>query len=164
MAPNQDILVLPISVVSRVDVGRLLREIELVDNFLTQAAIREGGQPVKLPKTSRLMDEIIEVNKLNVLIEPERKRLMAYMLVVHEKAPVLNMSFSADPSPLFIQKLMIWLRREIHPMVLLQTGLQPNIGAGCVLRTTNKYFDFSLREHFIRNRELLIDKLSGTSQ
>jgi F0F1-type ATP synthase delta subunit len=71
------------------------------------------------------------------------------------------MSFSADPSPQFTQKLAAWLRQEIHPFVLLQVGLQPNIGAGCVVRTTNKYFDFSLRERFKSKRPLLMEKLKS---
>jgi len=72
------------------------------------------------------------------------------------------MSFNADPSPLFSQRLVTWLRQEIHPQVLVQTGLQPSLGAGCTLRTTNQFFDFSLREHFKQNRQLLVQKIAGT--
>lgn len=154
-------LVLPISVIGRVDLGRLIREVELLDEFLRQAAIREPGSTVKLPRTSRLMDDVIQVNRLNVLLEPERRRLMDFLLDVRKQAPMLHMSFSADPSPLFTQKLVTWLRREIHPCVLLQVGLQPNIGAGCVIRTANQYFDFSLRQHFLDTKPLLAEKLSA---
>lgn len=153
------VLALPIGVVGRVDLGRLIREVQLLDEFLRQAAIREPGTPVKLPRTSRLMDEVIQLNQINVLIEPERQRLAQFLLQVRKRAPVLHISFSADPSPLFTQKLVTWLRREIHPFVLLQIGLQPNIGAGCVVRTTNQYFDFSLRQNFIDKRGLLAEKL-----
>jgi F0F1-type ATP synthase delta subunit len=153
------VLALPISVVGRVDLGRLIREVELLDEFLHQAAIREPGTSLKLPRTSRLMDEVIQLNQINVLVEPERQRLAEFLLQVRKHAPVLHISFSADPSPLFTQKLVTWLRREIHPFVLLQIGLQPNIGAGCVVRTTNQYFDFSLRQNFIEKRGLLAEKL-----
>lgn len=155
------VLALPISIVGRVDLGRLIREVQLLDEFLRQAAIREPGTAVKLPRTSRLMDEIIQINKINVLLESERQRLAQFLLEVRKHAPVLHMSFSADPSPLFTQKMITWLRREIHPFVLLQIGLQPNIGAGCVVRTTNQYFDFSLRQNFIDKRELLAQKLNA---
>jgi F0F1-type ATP synthase delta subunit len=40
-------------------------------------------------------------------------------------------------------------------MVLVQIGLQPNLGAGCVVRTTNKYFDMSLRTKFFDSRDKL---------
>ncbi|HYH36035.1 MAG TPA: hypothetical protein VD706_00875, partial [Candidatus Saccharimonadales bacterium] len=76
-----------------------------------------------------------------------------------QRSPVLHISFSADPSPTFTEKLMTWLREEIHPLVLLSVGLQPTIGAGCIVRTTNKQFDLSLREDFLKKRELLLSQL-----
>ena len=165
MAPNiktnDTYLQLPISVVSKVDVGRLYREVETIDSFLKQAAIREPGTAVKMPKTSRLFDETLEVNKLNVLHADERARLYDFLKEVKSDAPILHMSFSADPSPLFTQKLITWLRSEIHPVVLLQIGIQPNMGAGCVVRTTNKYFDFSLRSRFKDSSKTLVSLLQG---
>lgn len=149
-------LALPVLAVGKVDVGRLLREVQALDNFLRQAAIRQPGtQPAKLPKTSRLLDDLLQTNRINVLHEEERNRLLNFLMEIYAHAPTLHMSFSADPSPLFMQKLMIWLRKEIHPLVLVQVGLQPNMGAGCVVRTTNKYFDFSLRNRFTERRDVL---------
>lgn len=156
---SNDILTLPISVVGRVDVGRLLREVEATDGFLAQAAIREPGTPMKLPKTSRLLDETIQSNKLNMLVEDDRNRLLHFLMEVYAHAPVLHMSFSADPTPAFTQKLTSWLRAQVHPMVLLQIGLQPNIGAGCTVRTTNKYFDFSLRNRLHERRDMMLKSL-----
>lgn len=160
MAPSSStdtVLQLPLSVVSRVDVGRLLREAESIDGFLNQSAIREPGTPVKLPRTSRLFDETVQTNKLNVLHQDDRQRLHSFLTEVKSHAPTLHMSFSADPSPMFTQKLLSYLRAEIHPIVLLQVGLQPNMGAGCVVRTTNKYFDFSLRSRFKEKGSVLAD-------
>jgi hypothetical protein len=117
-----------------------------------------------MPKTSRLLDEFTSTNKLNLLHDKDRARALSFLISVKAKAPVLHMSFSVDPSPAFIQKLMTWLRAEIHPLVLVHVGLQPNIGAGCVVRGTNKYFDFSLRQHFKKQRSLLMEKLQGDMQ
>lgn len=169
MAPNSEqsndtFLKLPLSVVTKVDVGRLYREVETIDNFLSQAAIREPGTTVKMPKTSRLFDETLEVNKINVLHDQERARLYEFLKQIRTDAPILHMSFSADPSPLFTQKLISWLRSELHPLVLLQIGIQPNIGAGCVVRTSNKYFDFSLRSRFQNNSTALANLLKGVTQ
>lgn len=158
---SEDYLTLPIQATSRADIGRLLREVEQIDNFLKQAAIREPGTSVKMPKTSRLLDEFVSSNDLNLLQDDDRKRVQKFLLMVKTKAPLLHMSFSVDPAPAFTQKLITWLRKEIHPLVLLQLGLQPNIGAGFVMRGTSKYYDFSLREHFRKQRPLLIDKLHG---
>jgi hypothetical protein len=157
-------LQLPVQVAGRVDVGRLLREAEQIDNFLKQAAIREPGTSMKLPKTSRLMDDFVSSNKLNLLHEVDRTKILNFLVMVKAKAPVLHMSFGVDPSPSFTQRLMAWLRQEVHPLALVQVGLQPNIGAGCIIRTTNKYFDFSLREHFKKQRPLLVQKLHIDAQ
>lgn len=161
LANNNSFLALPNNVIGRVDVGRLLREAEALDNFLSQANLRQPGKPTNMPKTSKLLDEVIMVNKINVLVESERNRLLHFLMEVYGRAPLLHISFSADPSPLFLQKLITWLRAEIHPMVLVQIGLQPNIGAGCVVRSTNKYFDFSLRQRFMEKRDVLSQRLKG---
>lgn len=167
MAPNAEAastdsyLHLPLSIVTKVDSGRLIRELEQIDTFLKGAAIRQPGTPINMPRTSRLLDETVQVNKLNLLREEDRTRLSEFVTQVRAKAPIMHISFSADPSPAFTQKLITWLRSEIHPLVLLQIGLQPNIGAGCVLRTTNKYFDLSLRQRLNQKGDVLSETLKG---
>jgi hypothetical protein len=166
MAPEakKATLQLPVAVVTKVDIGRLLREVEALNNFLNQSTIRKPGEQAKPPKTSRLMDEIITINKLNVLVAEEREQLYKFLEDVRKTAPILHMSFNSDPAPMFMRKLTTWLRNEIHPYVLVQIGLQPNIGAGCILRTTNKYFDFSLKQHFLNERGLLMESIAGKSK
>lgn len=158
---TETILQLPVSVIGRVDIGRLLREVEALNSFLEANTIREPGTQPKLPKTSRLLDEMLQINKLNALVEKDRQHLEKFLHEIKANAPILHISFGADPSAIFSQKLVRWLRQEIHPLVLLQVGLQPNIGAGCMLRTTNKYFDFSLRQRFSQQHDLLMQKIQG---
>lgn len=160
MAPEAqtNAYVLPVLVVGPVDVGRLHRELEAIHNTLQSATLR-GEPQLKLPKTSYLMDQLIELNKLDLVNETDRAKLGKFLTDVKANAPRLHMSFSADPSPQFVQKLMQWLRTEIHPSVLLTVGLQPSIGAGCVVRTTNKYFDLSLSKNFSKKTPLLMEKL-----
>lgn len=150
---------LPPAVAGPADVSRLLHELEAIDNSLLQLGLRAGGASVEVPKTSKLMDQLVQHNSLNLLHQNNRQALKRDLAAIHDKAPVMHMSFGADPSPAFTEKLVIWLRREIHPLLLLTTGLQPTIGAGCIVRTTNKYFDLSLRQDFAGKRQLLLDKL-----
>ena len=159
MAPKLRELVLPLLVTSPVDVGRLLREVDALDNALMAHDVVGKDQPVKMPKTSLLIDAMIDANKLDLTDPAERKTLMTFLQTIHAKAPVLHISFSADPAPAFIEKLMTWLRREISAQLLITIGLQPNIGAGCMVRSPNKFYDFSLRKNFAKNRELLMEKL-----
>lgn len=142
-------------VTGSVGVVRLLRELEDINSSLLQASLRSGRTATKMPPTSYLMDEIIRLNKLNLLRKTDRAALDQYLKQLHSQAPVMHISFGAVPSPEFVEKLVTWLRREIHPAVLVTIGLQPGLGVGCVLRTTNKYFDLSLRQGLIKQRNLL---------
>ena len=151
---------LPLQVTSPVDVGRLLRELEAIDGILSQATLRKEND-TKLPKTTGLMDQTIILNKIDLEDSPQRKALADFLKAVKSKAPLLHMSFSADPSTAFIEKLLTWLRKELDANLLVTIGLQPNIGAGCVVRSTNKYFDFSLRKDFASKRSLLLDKMGS---
>jgi hypothetical protein len=157
------ILSLPILVTTPADVGRLARELEVIDNALLQLGLRAPTTEIKMPRTSRLMDQLVQINSLNLLLSDDRALTQRYLVAIRAKAPVLHMSFSSDPAPAFIEKLVVWLRREIHPELLLTIGLQPTIGAGCVVRTNNKYFDFSLRQDFAKKRQLLFDALVATA-
>lgn len=157
-------LTLPVMVVGPIEIGRLVRELADIDDALLQLGIREGGKNTKMPQTSRVMDELIEHNKLNLLHDDDRKELTTFLTTLRQKAPVIHMSFSADPSAAFLEKLVTWLRREIHPDVLLTIGLQPNLGAGAVMRTTNKYFDLSLRQDLAKKGDLLKDILSPVTK
>lgn len=161
---DKGILVLPTQVTGKMDVGRLLREAEVIEEFMKQAAIRQPGSQVKMPKTSRLMDEFLSSNSLNLLHEEDRQRTTEFLRLVKTKAPVIHVSFGVDPAPAFLQKLITWMRTELHPLLLMQVGLQPNIGAGCVVRSTNKYFDLSLRQFFKAQKPLLISKLRGNTE
>lgn len=156
-------LQLPLAVISPVDVGRLGRELAALDDYLSQAALRKSEEPPALPRTSKLLEELARQNGTNLLTKTERSLLLEFMQTVARQTPVLHFSFAADPSPAFLRQLIEWLRREIHPLVLVQVGLQPSIAAGCVLRTSNKYFDFSLRRHFTERRQELIDRLGATT-
>lgn len=152
--------VLPVQISTPVDIGRLYREIQDVNETLLQLQLRKSGQQATLPKISQSMDQLVQINKLNLLQESDRKLLEKSLISIKDSAPVLHVSFSADPSVPFMEKLVSWLRREIDPLVIVTVGLQPAIGAGCVIRTTNRQFNFSLRENFKSKRDLLREQLS----
>jgi F0F1-type ATP synthase delta subunit len=148
--------------VSRADVARLLRELESLEDYLHQALLRTTDETtIKLPKMSRVMDELASGNKKDLLSVADRKELTAFVKSIHEHAPVVHMSFAVEPSASFLQKLIVWWRANIGPYVLLETGLQPDIAVGCIVRTPNHQYDFSLREHFTKTRDVLIQKLES---
>lgn len=157
--PASDTVMLPTVVVSPADMVRLIRELTVLDDFLRQAALRKGGTAVKPPSTSRNLEAIVKVYNVNLLQAADRAALLKQLDHLRLTVPQLHISFAADPSAVFVDKIITWLRQNIHPQVLVQIGLQPSIAAGCVVRTTNKQFDFSLRRHLADNRALLLQKI-----
>ena len=163
MAPEKHGLVLPVSIVGMVDLNRLLREIKSVQADLQAQALRhEDANAGTLPKLSLLLDEFVQTNQLNLLLKADQDRTIEFLEIIKNNAPKIHVSFSADPSPQFMEKFTAWFRENIHPAVLITVGLQPGIGAGCIVRTANKYFDFSLGKTFESKRELLIQQLHST--
>lgn len=156
---DEKLFVLPDTITSPTEVARLLREVEQLADFMGQARIRRSDE-ARLPAPTRLLSEICEQNNLNLLQEHDREQLAKALGVLKGSAPLLHMSFATDPSPQFMKRLVAWLRQEIHPYVLVQIGLQPTLGAGCTLRTSNKYFDFSLRQRLRERRDVLSEKLA----
>lgn len=156
---EQKTITLPREVISPTDIARLSRELENLDEFFRQAAIREGGTPQAAPRYSRLLDGVVVSNSMNLLQTDDRERLLVYMKNLAERAPVLHISFSVDPPGAYVQKIVSWLRTNIDGSILVRVGLQPAIGAGCVVRTTNKSFDFSLRRFFDDKKQFFVEKL-----
>jgi hypothetical protein len=156
---NDDIS-LPLLIMTPGDVSRLRRELAILNEYLQQQAVRAPGQPMaKLPKTSRLLDELAAANKLNLLDPGVRINLAAFLADIATHSPVVHVSFAVDPSATFLVKIVAWFRQNIHPATLVRVGLQPTIAAGCAVRTTNKYFDCSLGQHLRKQRGVLLDML-----
>ena len=152
---------LPLAVVSRTDVSKCLRELESVEDFFHQSALR-GVQPKDLPTVGRVLDSLAKSNSMSLLKAEDRVKLMQFLARLKVKAPVVHISFPVEASGDFIAQLLEWFRKEIHPHVVLQIGLQPELAAGCVLRTNSKYFDFSFRKHFERSKEKLVAALEAS--
>jgi F0F1-type ATP synthase delta subunit len=128
------------------DLKRTRRELEELEEFLHQAGLRQGGKSVKMPNISRLLDDIAQDSKLNLLNKADRDRLKKFLTLLIQKAPVLHFTFASEPSGAALNKLLVWLRANIHPQVVVSIGIQPAIAAGCTVRTSNRQFDFSLRQ------------------
>jgi hypothetical protein len=155
---------LPPTVISQGDVSRLKRELEAVDNFIKQASLRQPGTPLKrLPKESSNLTDFVEINKLNLLIDKDRNEAIEFTDELFNKAPVVHISFAADPSAAFINKITNWFRQNIDHLILVNVGLEPSIAVGCTVRTDNRFHDFSLRKHFESQRSLLLSKLKQSS-
>ncbi len=149
-------LKLPLSVVDRHDVLRMSREIAAIDEFMLQARLRKPGEGVALPRISSILEETSKLNALNLLNEPDRKKLKDSLLYIKDHAPTIHMSFAVEPSTVVSSRIVEWFRTKIDPATLVKFGLQPTIAAGCTMRTYSKYYDLSLRKTLERQRDKLI--------
>lgn len=153
---------LPSSLVSLADVARLDRELNSLNDFFAASSRRPAGTAsAQLPKISRLLDMLARENKVNLLDENARSELRGQLKEVYERAPSLHISFAIEPSPKALEKILVWMRQNIHPQALLQVGLQPAIAAGCMLRTNNKVFDLSLRSNLKKQSGYLTQLVEG---
>lgn len=154
-------LALPTLIFGIVEVRRLRLELESLDDFLRGMAIRRETK-FEMPRVSRMLEALARENDRDLLKGADRKVLGEFLQEIDRSAPVIHISFAADPSASFSAKIVGWLRANIHPLALLEVGLQPTIAAGCIVRTTNKVFDLSLRSRFTENTELLLQSLRGS--
>lgn len=152
---------LPLGVVSNTDVSHLMRELAALDEFFIALKARKAGTSVAPPRLTRLLDQISKENKLNLLQTSHRKSLSNQLAKLEKSAPLLHISFAAEPSARFLEQILAWLRENVHSFCLLQVGLQPSIAAGCVLRTPNQVFDMSLRVHLEKEKAFLLELIRG---
>lgn len=147
----------PITLVTRLDTLRAVRELEDFENAMSESHAK--GHHV--PSPSPLLMDISEENKLD-LHKKEMRQLVSHMLDdLRTSAPVVRISFAVEPDAKIINTIAKWFRDEIAENVILQIGIQPNIGVGCVVQTTNKFFDFSLRKHFMQKSDLFKKRIEG---
>jgi F0F1-type ATP synthase delta subunit len=156
-------LKLPISVIGQVDVVRLLRELNALNDFFINALARKSGTSMTPPRITRALDELAKVNQFNLLELDQRSKLEVLLKSILSEAPLLHISFAAEPSPRALERILSWLRQNIHAQTLLQVGLQPTIAAGCVLRTPNRLIDMSMRNYLKQQEPYLRQLIQGAT-
>ena len=154
---------LPLSITSTQDLHRLSREVEAVDNYVRQAKIR-GENLTTPPRLTNTLESLIRDNQLDIVSDQTRSDVYKALKELLVSAPVVHMSFAVEPPSAMVQKIVAWFRTNVHPAVMLQIGIQPTIAAGCVMRTPNKFFDFSLRQHLRTNQGKLMDSIRVHSE
>ena len=152
-------LKLPDRLVTAVDLMRTIRELKMLDDWLNQAAIRSGGAQVTPPKTSSTLEELSSLNGVSLLESSHRDQLINALESFALSVPKIHMAFAVEPSANFLSKMIVWLRTNIHPLIVMEVGLQPALTAGCSVRTSNKLFDMSLRSRFVDSRHFLAESI-----
>lgn len=162
VATTQTGFVLPKTLVTRIDLSRLIRELESVDNQLSAERIRASeGSQIRVPTLSDQLKDFLMQNKLQISTSQQFAELIKQLRILKEKTPVIHLTFAAAADPESLQWLAEWIRKEIHPQALLSVGLQPSLVAGVYIRTPNHVHDFSLKGTLNKHRDLLVKELEG---
>lgn len=151
--------ILTLNVVTNMDLGRVIREAEKIDEFLYQSKIRSPGSSLTMPKTTKMLEDLAETNGLSLLNTTHRKHLIGNLQKIKAEGKKIHISFAVEPTPAVMQKIVAWLRDNISANLVIEIGVQPTISVGCVVRTTNKVFDMSMRHRFADSKRMLSEIL-----
>lgn len=140
-------LSLPLSVVTRVDLSRLVSEVEQVDGQLTTIAARAktGMASPSVPSVSQPLMDFLSLNGLSLNDPLARSESIRQLRLLKDRAPVVHMTFATTADQSSLQELTRWVRVSVHPQAVITIGLQPALVAGVLVRTTNRMYDMSLR-------------------
>ncbi len=156
---------LPPQTISLGDLMHLKRELAALDDFIRQSELRSLGHPLKTPpKASTALNNYAALNHLNFLHAEDRQKGIDFLDFLSVHAPRAHISFASEPSAPTIHKIAGWFRDNIDPLLLLNIGIEPSIAVGFTLSTDNHYHDFSLRQHFSNQRDLLIEAIAASDE
>ena len=155
--------ILPPTVVTKVDVSRLVAELERVDTEIAAVVIRAktGSQDRTMPILSEQLTDFLRQNQLKLDTGQSRAELIKQVRLMKDKVPVLHMTFAVPTDTASLQQLTQWVRTSIHPQAVIVTGLQPGLVAGVYLRTPNHVHDFSLRAALNGQHDALVTELES---
>lgn len=165
LVPSYDQFVLPPSVVTRVDISRLVSEMEQLDNDLRTIAVRakSGVSEHTQPRLSDQMNDFMVANQLQVGAAQQRAELIKQLRLLKDNVPNIHMTFASTADNDSLGQVVSWLRQKIHPQTTLTVGLQPGIIGGAYIRTPNHVHDLSLRAQLAKSRHLLVEAVEAVN-
>lgn len=152
-------LKLPLGVSTKKDLMMLSRELSTFSNQVYQS-IMHHEKPIKYPPISDNLRQFIVLNQVDFKNPRKCQQAITSLGEFKKYAPIVHISFAQNPPIDVIQKITAWFRSQVDPNCLITIGLQPSIAAGIILKTTNKQFDFSIRQRLESEKEKLKESLS----
>ncbi len=117
---DQAVEALPDQITTPGDLNRLIRELDNLDDYLNQAALRSSQEPANLPQTSKALEELAAAHSLQLLKSDDRKVFKDLLAEIKKTAPTIHFGFATAPSLTFLAKLVSWLRTNVHPQILIR--------------------------------------------
>lgn len=156
-------LKLPDSIGGKRDLILAMRQVEQILNDRLQDEVRErfGAKRVGTKAGQRAYEDLLEVNKLKDDTET-LKKLMQALEGLKQHSPKIRIAFAQEPDQDLYKQIVAWFRHEINPGLLVQVGVQPNIGGGFVLRTNARRYDMSLKTKILNSTPKFLEILNRT--
>jgi F0F1-type ATP synthase delta subunit len=151
-------LKLPEALATKQDVVRVRRELQAFRDAAVQSVMRHD-RTIKYPGISDNLRALAVNNHIDLHDDKDCQQLQNQLNELKNNMIVIHISFTADPETAILHKIVTWLRQEIDPKIVIQVGLQPSIAAGIIIRTPNRQFDFSLRQHLYKQKAKLIEAI-----
>lgn len=154
---------LPDSVVTKRDLYRLLKELEVVDGKMIESDVRlkVGIDSAGGIEVTEQMSQFLQQNNLNLDDSNQRSQIIRQLRTLKERIAVFSVTFAGPVKHENLILLVQWLRGSTSSQVVLAIGLQPNLVAGAHIRTKNRIFDFSFKSALENNRGNLIKEITS---
>ena len=140
---KQKQLKLPNRIVTRRDVIETAREFEQLRDSLTAKQV--PGSTVVVQDPTERARAVLDENGVKELTVEVADSLQKNLQNLADHAPMLRFVFAGEPEVDFLQKLISWVRTEVHPAGLVLYTIQPQIAGGYILTTDQRRYDHSWR-------------------
>ncbi len=153
-------LKLPNSIGGKRDLILATRQVEQILNDRLQDEVRErfGAKKVGTKAGQQMLGELLETNKLKDDTQ-SLKQLLQQLEGIRQHSPQIRISFAQEPDQDLYKRIVAWFRTEIDPGVLVQIGVQPAIGAGFILKSPMRRYDFSLKTKILSSTPKFLEVL-----
>lgn len=138
-----DRAILPLTIISRADVTRILRELESYDEILHQDSLRANATATNIAYLSDGLRDIADYYQYELTEKLDRHQLLEKLEILKIHAPQIHISFASHPSYNVLTQITNWARNTLDGELLIQTSISPLLIGGCIVRTSNREFDFS---------------------
>jgi hypothetical protein len=155
--------ILPASVVTRVDVSRLVRDAEWADNELTSVKVRSkaGVKKQVTPALSANLEAFLDQNDIDFGDSKGRTSLIKQLHLLKDKVPTIHLTFAVPADGKSLETLADWVRSKVHPQAVIEVGLQPALVGGVYIRTPNHVHDLTMRAALDGSHDVIVKELEA---
>lgn len=109
------------------------------------------------PSISELLSTLISGNNIDLQDSRALDELAKELERLLTKAPVAHITLAALPGRGLRREITQWFRTNIDPHMLLTFTARGDLGAGLVLQTGSRLYDFTFRRRILDNKKRIAE-------